>query len=263
MKKMHTFLLALLLVAGLGHTAHAGSKDRTAIVMPVRYTVVQFAFDVARIRPVELLAYDQGAADEPMLLHVWDAAANNWAPAELAAYQDGSLFAKTPKRVFVVGSEATLPAELAAAPAWAKDVTPISSLKVLDMANTMNAKMKFSGREWKKLAKRHNLELIDENADKRRYGRYGKPGTKYEGPRKVNPLVARFRSLKKDKPAMEEAVEEAAEVEPVETDEATEEPTPEAEGEVKAPAPATEITSDADEDNAAVETEAEISPDEK
>ncbi len=224
MKTMRTFFLALLLVAGTGITVNAGSKDHAVIVMPVRYTVVQFAFDVARIRPVELLAYDKGTGDEPLLLHVWDAAAGNWKPADLDTYQDGSLFAKPPKRVFLVGDKASLPAELTAAPAWAKDVTPIASLKVLDMANTMDGELNFSGREWKKLAARHNLELVDENADKRRYGRYGKPGTTYTGPRKVNPLIARFRSIKKDEPAMEEAVEDAVDIEPVETDEAADEP---------------------------------------
>ncbi len=263
MKKLHTFFLALLLVAGLGSTTHAGSKDRTVIVMPVRYTVVQFAFDVARIRPVELLAYDKGASDEPLLLHVWDSTANNWKPADIAAYQDGSLFSRTPKRVFLVGGEESLPAELAGAPAWAKDATSIPSLKVLDMANTMSGKMKFSGREWKKLAKRHNLELVDDNAEQRRYGRYGKPGTKYSGPRKVNPLVARFRSLKKDKPAMEEAVEEAAEIEPVEVDEATEVPAdpPQVEEEDKAPALVTGMIENPE--DAATEVEAAMSPDEK
>jgi hypothetical protein len=266
MKKMRISLLAILLVAGLGSTVRAGSKDRAVIVMPVRYTVVQFAFDVARIRPVELLAYDKGASDEPLLLHVWDAAGSNWKPAEVAAYRDGSLFARTPKRVFLVGGEADLPAELAAAPAWAKDVTPIPSLKVLDMANTMNRKLKFSNREWKKLAKRHNLELIDDNAERRRYGRYGKPGTKYSGPRPVNPLVARFRSLKKDKPDMEEAVEEAVEVAPVETDEAdeaTEAPAdvPEAEG--KAEALVTGMIDDPSEGDVAPAVEADIAPDEK
>ena len=270
MKKMHTFCLALLLVAGLGHTTHAGRKDRTLIVMPVRYTVVQFAFDVARIRPVDLLAYDKGSGEEPLLLHVWDAASGNWKPADVAGYQDGSLFAPAPKRVFLVGGEADLPAELAAMPGWAKEMTPISSLKVLDMANVMNSKMKFSGLEWKKLAKRHNLKLVDENAEQRRYGRYGKPGTTYTGTRRVNPLVARFRSMKKDKPAMEEAVEEAAEVEeeaPVKVEEEApvkvEDAVPEAEGEVKAPAVVTGMIQDADEDDAAAEIEAEMSPDEK
>ncbi len=259
MNKMHTFFIALLLVAGLGHTVHAGNKDRAVIVMPVRYTVVQFAFDVARIRPVELLAYDKGMGDEPLLLHAWDSAANNWSPADIAAYQDGSLFAQTPKRVFLVGDEADLPAELAAAPAWAKDVTPIGSLKVLDMANAINSKMKFSKREWKRLAARHNLKLHDENAEKRRYGRYGKPGTTYSGPRKVNPLVARFRSLKKDKPALKEAVEEAVEIEDATTE--TPATTPEAEGEVKAPALVTGTISEPGEGAATAEIEAAMSPD--
>jgi len=270
MKKMRSFFLILLLIAGVGTTGHAGSKDRAVIVMPVRYTVVQFAFDVARIRPVELLAYDKGAGDEPLLLHVWDSAANNWRTADVGAYQGGSLFTKAPKRVFLVGGEESLPSELAAAPAWAKDVTSIPSLKVLDMANTMDGKMKFSEREWKKLARRHNLKLVDENADRRRYGRYGKPGTTYTGQRPVNPLIARLRGLKQDKPVqdkpvMVETTEEASEVEPAQMEEAAPEPAdlPEAEGEVKAPALATEMTADPVGDSDAAEIEAAMSPADK
>jgi hypothetical protein len=264
MKKIQSLFLALLLIAGLGSTAHAGRNDRTLIVMPVRYTVVQFAFDVARMRPVQLLAYDRGTGDEPLLLHVWDAATKKWAPADITAYQNGSLFTATPKRTFLVGGEADLPADLAA-PGWAKDVTPIPSLKVLDMANTMNKDMKFSRREWKKLASRHNLDLVEENHEERRYGRYGKPGTKYEGPRAVNPLVARLRSLKKDKPAMEaaveDAVEDAIEVEKIEEDEET---SPAPAEEAMKPLPASEGDADAEATaKTAAVVEAAMSPDEK
>lgn len=255
MKKLHTLFLALLLVAGLGHTVQAGRRDRSVIVIPVRYTVVQFAFNIARMRPVNLLSYDRGAEDEPLLLYMWDTATTNWKPVEPAAYLDGTLFAAAPKRVFLIDEGGDLPDELAPAPAWTKEIVPISSLKVIDMANTMDRHLKFSAREWKRLAQRHNLELVDDNYEERRYGRYGKPGTKYTGPRPVNPLVARLRDIMRanesDAPPMEKPVpaEEAVEVEEIETEDAatdaasmpTDLPAAEGEAEAAAPEPAVEM----------------------
>ena len=226
MKEARYLCLALLIMVGMGTTSQAAiGRKTTLIVMPVRYTVVQFAFDVARIRPVELVAYDKGTGDEPLLLHVWDTTANNWKPADVAALQDGSLLNSRPKRAYLVGSDADLPSELADVSAWCKDVTRVPSLRVIDMANKMNPKLKFSGREWRKLAKRHNLKLTDDNAEARRYGRYGKPGAvKAPADRPVNPLVARFRRTKSTPAVAPEAVEDAIEVEDVETDAAVEEP---------------------------------------
>ncbi|MBT3294557.1 MAG: hypothetical protein HN919_15210 [Verrucomicrobia bacterium] len=214
MKTTRLLCLTLLLITSLGATAHAAKRD-AVIVMPVRYTVVQFAFDVARIRPVELVAYDKGVGDEPLLLHVWDAAATDWKPADIAAYQDGSLFGARPKQAFLIGGDEALPAELADGSGWCKKVTRIPSLKVVDMANSMNAKLKFSGKEWKRLAQRHNLELADDNAERRRYGRYGKPGTQPSGPRPVNPLLARFRRAKKEAPEAAAPDDDTIEITPV------------------------------------------------
>ena len=214
MKKTRMFCMTLLVITSLGATAHAAKRD-AVIVMPGRYTVVQFAFDVARIRPVELVAYDKGVGDEPLLLHVWDAAAADWKPADIAAYQDGSLFDAQPKQAFLIGGDKDLPAELSDGSGWCKKVTRVSSLKVVDMANSMNQHLKFSGSEWKRLAKRHNLELADDNADRRRYGRYGKPGTESNEPRPVNPLIAWFRRNKEEAPEEQPPVDEAIEITPV------------------------------------------------
>jgi len=232
MKTTRLFCLTLMVITSLGATARAARRD-AVIVMPGRYTVVQFAFDVARIRPVELVAYDKGVGDEPLLLHVWDAAAADWKPADIAAYQDGSLFDAQPKQAFLIGGDADLPAEIADGSAWCKKVTRISSLKVVDMANSMNAKLNFSGKEWKRLAQRHNLELADDNAERRRYGRYGKPGTESNEPRPVNPLIAWFRRNKNDVPEEPPPAEDAIEITPV--DEAVEEVPAESDAAAEAP----------------------------
>ncbi|NQU40880.1 MAG: hypothetical protein HQ523_13090 [Lentisphaerae bacterium] len=219
MKAVRLFTIAMFVAMGILSPVWAASGD-TLIVMPVRYTVVQFAFDIARIRPTHLVAYDTGTGDEPLLLHTWDTATGGWKPADLAQYQAGTLFGSKPKRAFLIGSKTDLPAELADASGWCKDVTRVPSLKVMDMANAMSNPLDFSESEWNRLAKRHNLDLTDDNAERRRYGRYGKPGTRPTGPHPVNPLIARFRGNKTSDADQAEPLaplEEEIQEEPAET----------------------------------------------
>ena len=92
-------------------------------------------------RVVEVCLHGLHRRDEPLLLHVWDAAAADWKPADVAAYQDGTLFASTPKQAFLIGGDSDLPTEIAEGSDWCKKVTHIPSLKVVDMANSMNGKL--------------------------------------------------------------------------------------------------------------------------
>ena len=47
---------------------------------------------------------------------------------------------------------------------------------MLTLVNSLDHIFDFSSREWKWLAKEHQLELKDLNSDRRKYGRFGKPG---------------------------------------------------------------------------------------
>lgn len=180
MKAAQRLATAFLMVMILATGARAGKRSGkpALLVIPVRYTVVQFAFDIAKLRPTELLAYDKGMGDEPLALHRWNAGRGDWDPASLEAYSAGELFAATPAQAFLVGSDSDMPGELVEGAAWCPKVTRIESLHVVDLANTISAKLDLSSGEWKWLAKRHRLELQDLNVEQRKYGRYGKPGAK-------------------------------------------------------------------------------------
>ena len=179
--------LALLLFLSLCIVPTVNATDAgngsTVLVIPARYTVVQLAFDVAYLRPVALLAYDSDDAGEP-LLHRWSTAAGDWIETDMDACKAGTATSCSPGRVVVLASGTNgLPASLAeAAGAWCDDVTVIPSLRSLTVLNTLHDDMKFSAREWKWLAGRHGLTLKDLNAERRRYGRYGKPGAKKTAP---------------------------------------------------------------------------------
>ena len=46
------------------------------------------------------------------------------------------------------------------------------------IVNDWHKHMLFSAQEWEWIAKRHGLKLKDTNWERRKYGRYGKPGEK-------------------------------------------------------------------------------------
>jgi len=157
--------------------ASAARGDRQPLlVIPARYTVVQFAFDVARLRPVHLVAYDTEGKAGTLLLYVWDGGARKWLSTSLDEYGSGGIFRTRPSRVILVGSDRELPAGLAEASEQGAAVDRIPSMKVVDMVNGLNAVMGFDAQEWRYLAKRYDLQLEDRNAERRRYGRYGPPG---------------------------------------------------------------------------------------
>lgn len=166
-------------VAGLAFSstaAMARQAERVLLVIPARYTVVQFAFDMARVRDVSLVAYDQLPKTTEPVLHVWDPQSRAWERISLSAYSSGSMFADSIDRAILVGNDATLPASLAESTAWADKVDRIQSLQIADLANGMAPILKFSPAEWQWLSRRYELKLEDQNWERRRYGKYGKPG---------------------------------------------------------------------------------------
>jgi len=149
----------------------------TCIVIPTRPTLVQFSFDMLRLRrEIYLVAQDKEIGGDATVLHVWDDASQDWVRIGVEEYVAGTIFTQTPKRLIVVGGQADVPEELAAAPAWAGEAYQIESLDLVTVLNKFQIIFKFNEREWKWLAKRYNITFEDLNAERRRYGRYGRPG---------------------------------------------------------------------------------------
>lgn len=159
-----------------GSVALAKPSGTTLLVIPSRYTVVQFCFDIARIRSVYLVAYDQPATVQQPLLYAWNNDQSNWIPIKSADLGSGSLFTVPPVRTVLVGGGAMLPANVAAAVSQAGAFSQVESLNLMDLANALHQSMRFTSSEWKWLAGRYGLQLKDRNEDRRRWGRYGPPG---------------------------------------------------------------------------------------
>jgi len=180
--KRWMLLSVLICACVLPAIAPADVAEQTLLVVPARYTVLQFSFDMARMRPVYLVAYDTEGKAGDLVLYVWDSQAGEWLRTSLDEYRSGAIFMSKPKRVIVVGPDRDLPTGLTDASAWGGEVDRIPSMKIVDMVNGMNAAFNFSNHEWRRLAKRYKLTLNDRNAERRRYGRYGPPGGKKTEP---------------------------------------------------------------------------------
>jgi hypothetical protein len=178
-----TFAAFLVGTVLMGFASGRALADRALLVIPARYSVVQFGFDVTRLRSADLVVYDTRGEKGALVLHFWDRQRGDWAKVSQDELRLGALFDDMPTRVFLVGSDRDVPpAVLAAATALGGQLVRVPSLRVVDMVNAVNDGLRFSSSEWKWLAKRHGLETVDLNADRRRYGRYGAPGAKAAPP---------------------------------------------------------------------------------
>jgi hypothetical protein len=171
------FLCAALVAISVCSVEASVLEGPTCIVIPTRPTLVQFSFDLLRLRrQMYLVAQDKEIGGDATVLHVWDDATQDWIRIGVEEFVAGTVFTQTPRRLIVVGGEADVPEELAAAPSWTEEAYQIESLDLVTVLNKFQIIFKFNEREWKWLAKRYGITFEDLNAERRRYGRYGKPG---------------------------------------------------------------------------------------
>jgi hypothetical protein len=146
------------------------------LVIPARYTLVQMAFDIVKIRPsTALLAYDDQARPDTPVIHLWDGDIRDWIRIDLEQIRSGQRFRKTPQTTLLTGPAATVPAGLAEALKNHGDVSRVEELNLAEIANAVHASQAFTAKEWRWLAARYDIALQDLNAERRRYGRFGKP----------------------------------------------------------------------------------------
>ncbi len=206
--------LGLIAVAILCITTASAARRNSAdvLVVPSRYTIIQFAFDIAALRHLTLVAYDNGENAQEPLLYTWDANNGAWKRITVDEYAVGAFSAEEPDEMILVGSDELLPAAVIAGASQARNVTRIETLNLMTVANTLHKRLDFSPREWKLLAKRHGLQIKDMNYERRRWGRYGPPGKE-----RTKPVEAVAESA-------EEAIAEAEELEPEEEEKEEEQP---------------------------------------
>lgn len=179
MKNMIRTFFVCLVVMVVASCANMPKRnmDPSMLVIPSRYTIVQMAFDLARMRPITLVAYDKGRGSDKLLMHIWNPSLQEWVAIGMSEFSAGNLTEPRSSRVHVLGAREDLPEGIMQAAQWCPVVEQIDSLNIATILNSLHTSMQFSGSEWNKLAKRHNLSLEDRNWERRRYGKYGKPGS--------------------------------------------------------------------------------------
>lgn len=171
-------LLALLVVAA--SSLHAESifrhrskaSDLTLLVMPARTRLVQFGFDLAKIRAFSLVTYEGTSTTRPFL-HYWDGA--QWAELTLEELTERGFLAQTPRRVVIIGEDSMVSPDLCEAVSWCPEVHKIPSIKTVEIVNVLHPLLGFNDGELEWLAARHNLKIRDVNEERRRLDPYSVP----------------------------------------------------------------------------------------
>lgn len=166
-------VLSVFFVGGADCVYSAEAEESAFIIVaPARFRVVKLLHDVHRVRDVSVITCQGEVDDETPSMH--ELTGKGWASLNIAGYMD-----LLPSRsVILVGDDSSLPKIVLAASAQAEKLTRIETLDIATILSALKEPLKFSGSQVKKLAKRHGLTITDANRDARRWGRYGKPGTK-------------------------------------------------------------------------------------
>jgi hypothetical protein len=173
-----------------GACLRAVAGDELAVLVPARERVVKLGFDIAALRQAVLITYQVNPADGQPVLHRWDVKGKAWQPLGLDAYAFGQFFTSGGGSVYLIGSDAELPALLVTgAEQLGAKVYRIETLDVANALNRLNATLKFSWREWRALSERHGLQVEDKNLARRKWGRYGPPKRKVEPPAAALPAA--------------------------------------------------------------------------
>jgi len=117
MSARNRFIILFFSFCVLISCAFGGANDPVLLVIPARYTIVQFAFDISALRPATIIAYGDSTAKTPSM-HIWDKEIHDWMEIKIDEYASGNIFSITPQKVILMGSDKELPKDLVEGSAW-------------------------------------------------------------------------------------------------------------------------------------------------
>jgi hypothetical protein len=203
MKHISNTLATVMIIAfavtnggAFGISAPGGSD--TILIVPARPGVLQLAFDLENMRDIMIVSFRAQASavaqramadkspqslsrqakvssSEP-LIHVWTG--NAWQYVSFDDFCSLRFVGKPPKTAIVVGDNQTVPKALIQGMAWPCKIERLQTMNAADLINGLDHYLKFSSREWKRLADSHGLKLEDVNAPKRDFNPYNVPRSK-------------------------------------------------------------------------------------
>lgn len=170
-----TLLVTVLALLAFAKPSTASKND--VLVVPALQQMVGLAYDIHALRDVVLITYRGNASSAVPLMHVWNPVANVWQQLSGEEYAFGQFMNGKPNNFYIVGTDSDLPPFMEKGTDQARRVIRIHTHGVAEAANAFNETMTFTAREWSALAERHGLQTRDLNYEKRKWGRFGPPGT--------------------------------------------------------------------------------------
>jgi hypothetical protein len=166
----------LLIMFALSATSFGSSKEATLLVVPGRPAIAAVAIDLVGMRDNVFVAlYQQNLKTGELVIHLWDARKGDWVKVAADEYSTGKISDPVTAKVIVIGNDPVLMGKMEHISTWGT-LMRVQTLDIMQLVNALNDVLTFTPGEWEYLAKRHDLKLQDLNADRRHYGRYGKPG---------------------------------------------------------------------------------------
>lgn len=215
-------LIALAVVIAVGAARPVAAF--TLIVAPARYSVLQVAQDVLQRSPSVLVSYQGEASTAEPALHAWNG--REWVPVSLKDFREVNFLQKLPDLTILIGSDDVLPRVLQEAASWSPRIERITDMSTGALINDFGRILQWRSSDWQWFARRYNLTLTDEAAERRSSSWYDQPGPLPDRPR-ITPLPgARPVRPVESAPAVAPASATVAEPEPVPVVSAPAEPVP-------------------------------------
>jgi hypothetical protein len=174
-------MAVLLGLAGRDAAAAASAgSSYTMMVVPSRYSVVQVAMDLLKHRDAVLVTYQGDATTDNPLLYAWNG--REWVYVSMDDYRSAAFVQRQPSQVALVGDEALLPPALIEGAAWCPKVMTVPGLDTPTLVNSFGKLFKFRKGEWDWFARRYNMTLMDQNAERREQSWYDRPHPDLQNP---------------------------------------------------------------------------------
>lgn len=181
-------MAALCVIAVTPETTFAAKAAHSVIVVPARHAYLQVAVDVSRFHETTVIGYRKGQGGS-VRLFIWNPASKGWARLSMNQYQSGTVFGPRPSRLILVNTEEQVPAVLHTPGGAIQQTQRLTVDNIGDLVNQLAPIYRFSESEWRKIAEWNHLTLTDRNAERRRWGRWGKPGTASAEPTTTRDMI--------------------------------------------------------------------------
>jgi hypothetical protein len=175
-RTLHASLIMLAVVMICCQEVRAEATPKYVVAVPARRKTVSLLHDLYRIAPISAIAFRGSPDSANPSLYKWDG--SGWIQVTAEEFRSFSSDA-----IVLVGDDNVIPAALVELSSAGGEPYRAKTLDIASLIRDLSKVLELSPQEITWLAKRHGLAVSDSNAERRRYGRWGKPGaTKTDTP---------------------------------------------------------------------------------